>query len=64
MVRSVKEALSTGRSVLKKNDVDEREARLLLALSMGVSVSELVKFDVCDEKQYSKYLNYIDIGCL
>ena len=60
MVRSVKEALSTGRNVLKKNDVDEREARLLLALSMGVSVSELVKFDVCDEKQYSKYLNYIE----
>lgn len=60
MVRSVKEALSTGRNVLKKNDVDEREARLLLALSMGVSASELVKFDVCDEKQYSKYLNYIE----
>ena len=60
MVESIREALNAGRSILKNNNIDEREARLLLALSMNISTDELIKFDMCDDKQYSRYLDYIN----
>ena len=59
MVESIREALNVGKSILKNNNMDEREARLLLALSMDISTDELIKFDKCDDKQYSRYLDYI-----
>lgn len=59
MVENIRDALDVGRSILKRNDIDEREARLLLALSMDISTDEIIKFDVCDDKQYSRYLEYI-----
>lgn len=60
MVKSIKKALNVGKSILRKNDIDEREARLLLALSIGISTDELIRFDECTEGQYLKYLNYIE----
>ena len=59
MVESIREALNVGKSILKNYNMDEREARLLLALSMDISTDELIKFDKCDDKQYSRYLDYI-----
>ena len=36
MVESIREALNVGKSILKNNNMDEREARLLLFLQMNL----------------------------
>lgn len=53
VIRSV---LEEGRNLLKCANVDPREARLLLAYSMGISADEIIKFDNCTDEQYSGFM--------
>lgn len=56
----VREALKNGKKVLNENDIDEREARLLLAHAMNIVSSELIKYDTCTEGDYYRYIQYIN----
>lgn len=54
------DVLNKGRSLLKRNDIDEREARLLLAFSLDVSQNDLIKILEIDEKQFGHYLTILE----
>lgn len=56
----IKDVLSEARVLLKNTNVDSREARLLLAYSMGISTNDLIKFDSCTIEQYHKFITYIN----
>lgn len=60
MVKKIKDVLKYGRELLNENGIDSRETRLLLALSMEVGVSELIKHDFCTEEQYDLFKDYLN----
>lgn len=60
MVKSLKEVLSSGKEILAKNNIDIREARLLLAFALDIEHSELIKIDTCTNEQYEKYIKCIE----
>lgn len=60
MVKSINEALKVGKTILEKNNIEIREARLLLALAMHISHSELIRYNVCDDEEYITYLKYVE----
>lgn len=60
MVKSVKEVLGTGKSLLTKNNIDTREARLLLAHAMEIDSSDIVKMDSCSEREEALFLTYLE----
>ena len=55
-----KEAIKYGRKILIENDVDEREARLLLAHAINVSPSDLIRYDECTEGDFYRYTEYLN----
>lgn len=59
-VHSVKDVLEYGRNSLLNNHIDSREARLLLAYSMGISTNDLIKYEECSEEQYLSYIQNIE----
>lgn len=52
---NINEALKNGREVLLKNDIDPREARLLLVFVLNIRNEELIKIRECSNEQYKKY---------
>lgn len=51
-MKSISESLSEGRNCLSEKNIDPREARLLLAYSMGIPTDELIKYDTCSDEEY------------
>lgn len=51
-----KDALKYGREKLKENNIDEREARLLLAHAMNIDVNYLITKDECTDGDYYRYM--------
>ncbi len=56
MVKNIKEILLEARHALKEKNIDEREARLLLAFSLNVSKEELVLKETCTLREYDKFM--------
>ena len=56
----IKEALEIGRGLLSKNNIDEREARLLLSLAMNIDSNKLITKDVCTDEEYASFLGLLD----
>lgn len=56
----IKEALEIGRGLLSKNNIDEREARLLLSLAMNIDFSKLITKDTCTNEEYARFLDLLD----
>lgn len=50
-----KDALKYGREILKENNIDEREARLLLAHAMNIDVNKLITHDECTDGDFFRY---------
>ena len=59
MRHKVSDALRDGREYLLNNNVEPREARLLLAYSMGILSDDLVRYKECSDKEYSLFINLI-----
>lgn len=55
MQYAVKKVLEEGRKFLSENQVEPREARLLLAYSMGIMSDVLVRYEKCTEEQYCTF---------
>lgn len=60
IVKDINEVLKYGREFLIDNNIDPREARLLLAYSMGIDVDNLIKYSECDEKQYQAFIDVLN----
>ena len=56
----IKEALEIGRGLLSKNNIDEREARLLLSLAMNIDFSKLITKGTCTDEEYARCLDLVD----
>lgn len=56
----IKEVLEEGRELLRKNNIDEREARLLLAYAMGIDFSDLIIKEFCTDEEYKNFLHYLE----
>ncbi len=52
----INEALQNARIKLSENNINSREARLLLAYSMGILPDDLIKYKECSEEEYEKFL--------
>ena len=52
----INDALKYARIKLNENSVDPREARLLLAYSMGILPDDLIKYKECSKEEYNKFL--------
>ena len=55
-MQKIDDVLQTGREILTKSNIDTREARLFLAEAMNVSISDLIKHDLCADDVVAKYL--------
>lgn len=60
MVKNINEALNDARTLLKENNIDEREARLLLAFSLEIPIQKLLIQKTCTLREYSKYMKIIN----
>lgn len=60
MVKKINEILNDARLILKENNIDEREARLLLAFSLEIGVEKLLIKKECTLREYSKYMKLIN----
>lgn len=56
MAHKINEALKYGRDILSKNGIEPREARLLLAYSMGISINDLMKNTDCTEEEHQSFI--------
>lgn len=56
-MKDISEVLNYGRKTLIENNIDPREARLLLAYSMGIDVDDLIKYSDCNEEQYRIFMD-------
>lgn len=56
----IKEALEVGKMLLRKNNIEEREARLLLAHAMGIDFNGLVVKEFCTDEEYKSFLYYLE----
>ncbi len=63
MSKDTKDALKQGRELLKKHEIDIKEARLLLAYAMGIDINELIKYDYCSDMEFENYIGYIKRRC-
>ena len=54
--RKINDVLQVGRELLAKNNIDMREARLLLAEAINVSLTDLIKLNFCSDDMFAKYL--------
>lgn len=57
---NLQELKTQGRKILKENNIDEREARLLLAFAIGIEPDELIKVSECTEDVCEKYFYLIE----
>ena len=57
------QAISTAKQILIKNDIDEREARLLLAFVLGINHQELIKRNEISDEEYAKFLVVLEKRC-
>ena len=57
------DALNVAKSLLKKNNIDDREAKLLLAFALGVSKEELIKYTEISDDAYAKLLVLLEKRC-
>lgn len=55
-MQKIENVLQMGKEILKRNDIDIREARLLLAHALKVSASDLIKIDYCEDEQVENFL--------
>lgn len=60
MNHKVNDTLKEGREILIKNNINPREARLLLAYSMGILTDELVKQEYCSDEAYSLFISTLE----
>lgn len=60
MQKKVEEVLQMGREILKNNDIDIRESRLLLAHALKIETSDLIKKDYCTDEEVSEFLDMIE----
>ena len=60
MVKNINDALNDAKIILKENNVDEREARLLLAFSLEVPIEKLLLLKTCTLREYSKFIKIIN----
>lgn len=63
MSKDTKDALKQGRELLKKHEIDIKEARLLLAYAMGVDINDLIKYDYCSDIELERYMDCIKKRC-
>ena len=56
MSHDVSETLKEGKKILIQYGISPREARLLLAHSMGISSNDIVKYKQCSEEDYIQYI--------
>jgi len=59
----IRELLKKGKELLMNNEIDSREARLLLAYSMDISSNDLIKYEECTKEQYQKYIQVLNRRC-
>lgn len=59
MEHRVSNTLKQGRDILIDNNIDPREARLLLAYSMGILADDLIKYEECLEEQFNSFIECI-----
>ena len=59
----INKALQEAKDKLKANEIDEREARLLLAFSLGVQSEKLLLLNEIDDEQYNLFCEVIDKRC-
>ena len=57
------DALKEAKELLKQNEIDEREARLLLAFVLQVRKEELITFKEISEEQYKEYREIVSKRC-
>lgn len=55
----IKDVLNEARIILKESNIDTREARLLLAYSMGISADDLIKVDFCTDDEYAVFISCV-----
>ena len=60
MVKEIKEVLLQARERLAEYHIDEREARLLLAFSLGITKEELITKDTCTLREYDKFITILN----
>ena len=60
MVKNIKEVLLEARESLNENNIDEREARLLLAFSLGITKEELMIKESCTLREYDKFMKVLN----
>lgn len=58
--KKLNDVLQIGRSILEKNNIDAREARLLLAHALSVSTDDLIKIDSCTNDQVANFFNLLE----
>ena len=63
MVKNINEVLKDARIILKENNIDEREARLLLAFSLDMPIEKLLTKKTCTLREYTKFIKLIKM-CL
>ena len=56
----LEKAKRIGKEFLKKNNIDEREARLLLAFVLNVSSDELIRTSEITEDKFEEYQNVLN----
>ena len=59
MVKDINEVLREAKGILKANEIDEREARLLLAFSLETTIEKLFMKKEITEIEYNKYIKTI-----
>lgn len=59
MVKNINEVLRESKEILKANNIDEREARLLLAFSLEVPIEKLLIKNTCTLREYAKFMKII-----
>ena len=55
----INKILKEGQEILKKANIDIKEARLLLSLAMNISLTDLISKKECTEYEYKLFLEYV-----
>ena len=59
MVKNINDVLKEAKQILKENNIDEREARLLLAFSLNMPLEKLIIKKEYTKKEFQKYIKII-----
>ena len=60
---SVAEALILAKEKLKENNIDEREARLLLSLCLGISKEQTINIKEIDDEDNTRFIELVEKRC-